>query len=807
VGLEIPAEVQSLSWIVEPDWPEGDETAMRRCAEAWRQGADNIKELIPDLRREAANVLDSVEGAAAEEFERYWQTFVTTDPRHLPELAKRCERLAERIESGALDIEYAKYLFIALLITTATEIAVLKATMLAALGTSAAGIPAVEAAAQVTSRAIGHKLLTTMAGRADDAGRDAAGQAVQVVGGGARAGVDPARPTTSATSVTAEASDGSGAANEGGRDTGEATLDSARAGAGTSAAVDGGASSSPGGPVPVVAAARADVPAVAGDPHGGDSAIGAPAADETPTRSHGGSSSAATGTGGPAADHAAATAGGGSPPRPSQPSEPFAPAAASAAGTSLAGAGPVDAPSIAATAAMAAPPAAMGQPAGDEAGGGDAPVAAGRSDDADDADDADDGKGGEGAGEPEAAPDGDTATRPADGGPAGGGMHGPYGMYGAGLGGGFGGGLSQPGGHSAGAPALPREAAEVPFIPSDAPPADAGSTQDSEPGAPTTEPPVDRPFSSAHGESPGGAAHDAPPAPYAPPAAAPTGFEQAEGLTEERPADPPADRAAAPGPAVFMVPPRLGGAGGSPRRTTGSRPARRSGSRPSPRSAAPAASAAPDDLGAAAPEPSAELRPSEAAPAGLPAHLRAAYDLSEATPAGRSLYGPDEPNMRELARRVRPDPDRYVLDGCGTPAGMRVGDRDLRVADIAAIVRDDPAWDGRELVLLSCGSVGGGAEFAADLARDLGVPVVASRGPVWSDRRGRVFFALAPDQPLTNGGQGPTWPPDRGWRTFHPDSVPAPPGPDAVVVARTDDGDGLTEPSMGTAAATNRVQR
>jgi hypothetical protein len=64
-----------------------------------------------------------------------------------------------------------------------------------------------------------------------------------------------------------------------------------------------------------------------------------------------------------------------------------------------------------------------------------------------------------------------------------------------------------------------------------------------------------------------------------------------------------------------------------------------------------------------------------------------------------------------------------------------------------------------------------------------------SNGPVWSDHRGSVFRAavserLSPDG--DHGLRGPTWPPDRGWRTSHPDSVPAPPGLDAVV----DDGAG-----------------
>ena len=202
MGLEIPAEVQWLSWIVGSDWPEGDETAMRRCAEAWRKAADDINELIPDLRRGVTDVLSSVEGAAADEFERYWDTFVTKDPRHLPKLAEQCEQLAERLEKGARDIEYAKYMFIALLITTATEIAALTANMVQTLGTSTAGVPAVEAAAQVTSRAILQKLLMSLA---DGAGRDVTVQAIQVAEGD-RAGID-LRQTAPAAAPAAPAGD------------------------------------------------------------------------------------------------------------------------------------------------------------------------------------------------------------------------------------------------------------------------------------------------------------------------------------------------------------------------------------------------------------------------------------------------------------------------------------------------------------------------------------------------------------------------------------------------------------------------
>ncbi|HEX6471953.1 MAG TPA: hypothetical protein VF069_22860 [Streptosporangiaceae bacterium] len=498
MGPEIPAEVRWLSWIVEPDWPEGDETAMRRCAEAWRAAAAGVNELIPDLQGDAAGVLRSVQGAAADEFERHWKTFVTADPRHLPRLVERCERLAGQLDRGARDVEYAKYLFVALLIGTATDIAELTARSAAgAPGAAAAGIPAIEAAARVTSHAIFQHLLTAVTRGAvvsllQTAGFDVLLRAIQVAGG-----------------------------------------------------------------------APAPSPLPAQDP--------------------------------PAAP------GGGS-------------------GTELAHA--------------------------DGADGADG------SDGADD--------GGDAAGRP-----GDDGDRRDDASPP------PAVFFAQAMGG---------------------------------------------------------PRRSARRSRGGGRAGAARPAPG-------MRLELADRRADDAAHD--ADQLDVRGPAEVI------GVG-----------ARRPGPPPGP---------------------------------------GPAYGMGEPTPAGRSLYGPDEAGMRELARRVRPDPGRYVVDGHGTRTGMRLGDRDLSARDVAGIIRADPAWAGRDVVLLTWNATpGDGAAIAVALARELGVPVVAPVLPVWTDNRGRVLFAAAagaaePGHGVAAGRgdvpswHGPTWPPGRGWRTLHPDSVPAPPGPDAVV--------------------------
>ncbi|MCP9950806.1 WXG100 family type VII secretion target [Actinomadura madurae] len=165
MGLEIPEPVQWLSWIIGSDWPEGDETAMRRCAEAWTTAGTEINELIEDLNQTASDVRTALDSGAADAFSQKWDQWVSTDPQILTKLAESCGQLAEMLDGGALDIEYAKYMFIALLIVTAIEIAYLIAAAFATFGASTAAIPAVEAGAQVASRTIFQRLLEWLSQR------------------------------------------------------------------------------------------------------------------------------------------------------------------------------------------------------------------------------------------------------------------------------------------------------------------------------------------------------------------------------------------------------------------------------------------------------------------------------------------------------------------------------------------------------------------------------------------------------------------------------------------------------------------
>ncbi|WP_116022691.1 ADP-ribosyltransferase [Thermomonospora umbrina] len=174
---------------------------------------------------------------------------------------------------------------------------------------------------------------------------------------------------------------------------------------------------------------------------------------------------------------------------------------------------------------------------------------------------------------------------------------------------------------------------------------------------------------------------------------------------------------------------------------------------------------------------------------GLPDGLREVWQASVETPAGRALYGADEAGMRDLARAVPAEPGRYVLDAHGDVDGIRVGERRLGVDEVAALVRNDPGWDGRTPVMLLSCDVGQG-DFAARLAERLGVPVVAPTTQAWSDSQGRVFAATS--QPGPDGRPTPTWPPDGAWNAHHPGGEVTPAGRDGHI---GDVGDTTTPPT------------
>ena len=154
-------------------------------------------------------------------------------------------------------------------------------------------------------------------------------------------------------------------------------------------------------------------------------------------------------------------------------------------------------------------------------------------------------------------------------------------------------------------------------------------------------------------------------------------------------------------------------------------------------------------------------------PPKLPADLHDVWRSGETTPSGRSFYPPDQVRARELAQQVKPIPDAYVLDAHGTPDGLVVGDRTLNAREVAELLRNDPNWNGQRVYVVGCDTGQRADGFAAQLARELGVEVVAPDRKGWSGEDGQLYSSSG--QRDASGELRPTWPPDGGWRAFHPD--------------------------------------
>ncbi|WP_158851394.1 WXG100-like domain-containing protein [Saccharothrix deserti] len=159
MGIEIPGAVEWLvPIVVGADWPEGDETALRRVGVAWEQAAKTVEEVIGDGNAAAQAALGAMEGETAEAFERYWKQYVEGS-QYLVELQKLCDDLADGCDEAALNIEYTKLSIIAALIILAAQIAMMIASAVATFGTSTAGIPIAQAATRLTVQMIFRELV------------------------------------------------------------------------------------------------------------------------------------------------------------------------------------------------------------------------------------------------------------------------------------------------------------------------------------------------------------------------------------------------------------------------------------------------------------------------------------------------------------------------------------------------------------------------------------------------------------------------------------------------------------------------
>ncbi|WP_212999908.1 toxin glutamine deamidase domain-containing protein [Winogradskya consettensis] len=139
-------------------------------------------------------------------------------------------------------------------------------------------------------------------------------------------------------------------------------------------------------------------------------------------------------------------------------------------------------------------------------------------------------------------------------------------------------------------------------------------------------------------------------------------------------------------------------------------------------------------------------------------------------PAGMVLLDPDSDDGSSRAAQDFPaQPDSFIVFAHGgANGGPLVRGTELTPESVAALIRADPRWGNRRIVLMTCGSADAGLDsFAARLAGLLAgeVTVVAPAGTAWTTPDGRAYVTGTAGD-FDGSGRPRLGTPGSGWREF-----------------------------------------
>lgn len=159
MGIELPGSVR---WVAErvvgENWPEGDETAMRRLADDWQHALGSLGTIIDDGDAAMQKSRQTIDGTAGDAMVAHWWEIESGDGG-LRELLDDFEKLSNQLERSALEIEHAKLSIIGSLVALAVELIAAAAATPLTLGLSAAGGAAAEVATAAAIRMVIRKLI------------------------------------------------------------------------------------------------------------------------------------------------------------------------------------------------------------------------------------------------------------------------------------------------------------------------------------------------------------------------------------------------------------------------------------------------------------------------------------------------------------------------------------------------------------------------------------------------------------------------------------------------------------------------
>ena len=187
--IEIPPELEWVSYLAGSEWPQGDEDAMFRIGGHWRNSADDLAKLIPDLNRVRQETIASLSGetatAADEQFKKLFDGDYSVD-----KLVDAMAAVGDLAWDQGTQIEYTKLQVLSTLAIVAAEIAWAIYNSWETLGASLAWIPTFEGFGIAVIRQIAIEFLKRIRVAITEAATKAfAVKALQMAGTGALHGI------------------------------------------------------------------------------------------------------------------------------------------------------------------------------------------------------------------------------------------------------------------------------------------------------------------------------------------------------------------------------------------------------------------------------------------------------------------------------------------------------------------------------------------------------------------------------------------------------------------------------------------
>ncbi|WP_073694056.1 alpha/beta hydrolase [Mycobacterium sp. ST-F2] len=166
--INIPGYLQWVSYLTGSEWPQGDEDAMRRIADCWRDAAGDLSDLVPDLNRVRSETMSVLMGETADAAEQQFAMLFDGD-YSVDKLAEAMSALGELAGGAGTEIEYTKLQILTSLAIAAAEIAWALAAAPETFGASTALIPVTEAATIMTVRQLVAMLLRQLVSKLSQA--------------------------------------------------------------------------------------------------------------------------------------------------------------------------------------------------------------------------------------------------------------------------------------------------------------------------------------------------------------------------------------------------------------------------------------------------------------------------------------------------------------------------------------------------------------------------------------------------------------------------------------------------------------